>query len=61
MNEPYVKQFDENGDLLNPIKDKYESKTFLKMEVNELTKEETPLYSPNRKERRMSNRTKNLN
>lgn len=50
MNKPYVKQFDKEGKLLNPIQDKYFSKTLI--QFIELKGNQVPVYYPNRKERR---------
>lgn len=56
MNTPYVKKYDENGKLLNPIDGRYESKTYLgtKKVVDPITKVTrfVPQYAPNRRERR---------
>lgn len=54
-NQPYIKQFDTTGELLNPIVGKYESKTFLGTqkitdEFNQVRY--VPVYIPNRRERR---------
>lgn len=56
MNTPYVKKYDKDGTLLNPIVGRYESKTYLgtKKVVDPITKVTTyvPQYAPNRRERR---------
>jgi hypothetical protein len=54
-NQPYIKQLDEKGNVLNPIIGKYESKTFLGTqkitdEFNQVRY--VPIYLPNRRERR---------
>lgn len=48
MNTPYIKQFNEMGELLNPINKRYQSKTYLGLDINE-----DPMFYPNRKERRL--------
>ena len=48
MNQPYVKQYDKNGILANPIKGKYQSRSILG--EHPITKEK--LFAPNRKMRR---------
>lgn len=50
MNKSYVKQFDKEGKLLNPIKGKYMSKTLI--QFIEVKGNQVPVYYPNRKERR---------
>jgi hypothetical protein len=61
-NQPYIKQFDTTGELLNPIVGKYESKTFLGTqkitdEFNQV--KYVPVYLPNRRERRSKSFAKN--
>lgn len=61
-NQPYIKEFDSNGELLNPIVGKYESKTFLGTqkitdEFNQI--KYVPVYLPNRRERRNKSFAKN--
>lgn len=58
MNKPYVKQFDDNGNCINPIIGKYESKVFLgtKKVVDEFQQTRyIQMFFPNRKERRSMN------
>lgn len=54
MNKPYVKQFSETGELLNPINGFYPGKTFLGFAKDEKGVEDTskPMFYPNRAERR---------
>jgi len=55
MNTPYVKQFNESGDLLNPIQNRfYPGKTFLFHDSNG-----KPVYYPNREERRRKSKFNN--
>lgn len=61
-NQPYIKQLDEKGNILNPIVRRYESKTFLGTqkitdEVNQT--KYVPVYLPNRSERRNKGFIKN--
>lgn len=54
MNKPYVKQFSETGELLNPINGFYPGKTFLGFAKDEKGNpdENKPMFFPNRQERR---------
>lgn len=54
MNKPYVKQFSETGELLNPINGFYPGKTFLGNDIND-----KPIFFPNRKERRFKSKLGN--
>ena len=61
-NKPYIKKFDSSGELLNPIIERYESKTFLGTqkitdEFNQVRY--VPVYLPNRRERRGKSFAKN--
>ena len=61
-NQPYIKQLDEKGNILNPIVGRYESKQFLGTqkitdEFNQV--KYVPVYLPNRRERRDKSFTKN--
>jgi len=61
-NQPYIKKFDNNGELLNPIVGKYESKTFLgtqKITDDFNQVRYVPIYLPNRNERRNKSFIKN--
>jgi hypothetical protein len=58
MNKPYVKQYSEDGVLLNPINGFYPGKLFLGfMKDEEGNDTKKPLFFPNRAERR-AKRTK---
>jgi uncharacterized coiled-coil DUF342 family protein len=58
MNKPYVKQFDKDGDIINPIIGKYESKVFLgtRKVVDEFQQTRfIEMFFPNRQERKNMN------
>lgn len=58
MNKPYVKQYNEVGELLNPIERYYESKMYLGIRKGLIQNTVVPYYYPNRKERRTKNEVK---
>jgi hypothetical protein len=61
MNKPYVKQYDDTGNLLNPINGFYPGKLFLGFakDNNGNPNENKPMFFPNRKERRFKSKLGN--
>ena len=50
MNIPYKKEFDKDGNLLNSIVNKYQSRTLV--QFIEIKDNKIPIFYPNRRERK---------